>query len=392
MKKILYSLCLLSLIFSCKSIDKLVERGQYDAAIVLATKKLAGKKNKKTSHVRNLEKAFDKITSIDMDKINALDAVNNSYNWEEVLAISNKIERRQNKINAFLPLISKEGYHATFEFVKTNIIKNKALDGSAEHHYKIAKNFLENASLNQDKKQAQRAYYTFKEIEKFRNDYKDSGRLKSVSRNLGVIEILLHVDNEEVFTFEEELLLEDLNKIAVSELNEFWKNYHLEDDSLTQFDFISSIKLSDLQVSPEREQITNHTDKKKIMDGWEYVKKKNGEIKTDSLGNKLKRDVFRNVKADVSEMTRKKTALLSANLITRDAKSLNIIDTVPVQVETHFSDYSLRFRGDKRALCNHDVHRLKDNPLPFPDDISMILDAGLELKHDLIHELKDMRL
>ena len=69
--------------FSCKSIDKLVERGQYDEAIVLATKKLAGKKNKKTSYVRNLEKAFDKITSMDMDKINALDAVTNSYNWEE---------------------------------------------------------------------------------------------------------------------------------------------------------------------------------------------------------------------------------------------------------------------------------------------------------------------
>ena len=36
----------LSLFTSCASVDKMVERGDYDGAIQVATKKLAGKKKK----------------------------------------------------------------------------------------------------------------------------------------------------------------------------------------------------------------------------------------------------------------------------------------------------------------------------------------------------------
>lgn len=68
MKTILYTT--ISIFFlittACKSVDKLVDQGRYDEAIVLATKKLAGKKNKKTKHVRALEKAFAKVNERDL--------------------------------------------------------------------------------------------------------------------------------------------------------------------------------------------------------------------------------------------------------------------------------------------------------------------------------------
>ena len=84
---------------SCRSIDKLVDEGRYDDAILLATKKLAGKKNKKTKHIQALEEAFFKVNSIETDRI-ALDAVstihlNNFYISPEREIINNIIERRQ---------------------------------------------------------------------------------------------------------------------------------------------------------------------------------------------------------------------------------------------------------------------------------------------------------
>ena len=109
MKTLLYTLTLLMLLGSCRSVEKLVDKGNYDEAIIVATKRLAGKKKKKTKHVKYLEEAFAKITERDMDMIHSLDAENNPYNWERVLAISQKMEKRQNRINAFLPLTSKDG-------------------------------------------------------------------------------------------------------------------------------------------------------------------------------------------------------------------------------------------------------------------------------------------
>ena len=48
MKWILYTFTLLIVISSCKSVQELVDKGDYDGAIYLAAKKLHGKKNKKT--------------------------------------------------------------------------------------------------------------------------------------------------------------------------------------------------------------------------------------------------------------------------------------------------------------------------------------------------------
>jgi len=73
--KTLFYLLSLTIILStaaCKSIEKLVDQGRYDEAIILATKKLAGKKNKKTKHIMALEEAFAKINLLDINHIDAL--------------------------------------------------------------------------------------------------------------------------------------------------------------------------------------------------------------------------------------------------------------------------------------------------------------------------------
>ena len=73
MKRVIYPIVLYCIAMSsCASIEKLVDQGNYDAAIELATRKLAGKKNKKTKHIRALEEAYAKVNARDLDRITHL--------------------------------------------------------------------------------------------------------------------------------------------------------------------------------------------------------------------------------------------------------------------------------------------------------------------------------
>lgn len=392
MKTLLYTFSILVLFASCRSIEKLVDKGNYDEAIFLATKKLAGKKNKKTKHVKYLEEAFGKINNMDMQKIHNLDAENNPYNWERVLALSQKIENRQNRISAFLPLISKDGYQANFNFVKTGILINKALDGAAAYNYARGIELLDEAMNTSDKKKAQNAYYAFKDAESFRRSYKDVVRLKELSRELGMVEILVDFKKGEFHSLEKDILLREFEIISTSDLNRFWTNFSTRFDTAVAYDLIAEFQLLDMFVSPERLETNRHTDRKKIKDGWEYVKKKDGEIKTDSLGNKLKRDVYRMASAQVLETIMEKSSMLRGQLSLIDARTAKRIDIIPFGEEIHFNDYSLEFRGDRKALCEHDLSRIDHRPLFFPSDMDMLMQAGLNMKHSLIHELKDITL
>jgi hypothetical protein len=391
MKTLLYILSTFILFTNCKSIEKMVENGQYDEAIVFATRKLAGKKNKKTSHIQALENAFYKVTQKDMDLVNYLDAENNPENWIKLIDISNKIQSRQNKIQPFLPLISKDGYEANFKFVNVNEMKNTALDGAAQYHYDMATNLLDDFKKTDNKSFARQAYSEFEQIKKYRKNYKNSYVLQNISRDLGVVHIKLEwASTSNVYIPEE--MIDFLNNISTSQLNSLWRKYYMSETDNINFDYIADLSITAIELSPEKEIIKQHIDKKKVKAGWEYVTNKKGEIKKDTSGNKIKRDVFQMVKAEITEIQRDKMAFVSGMITQKKASNGEIITSVPLSIESRFSDYAVRYFGDKRAICAHDIGRLKDYPLAFPDDLSMILDASIGLKNDIIDELKSLRI
>ena len=125
MKNLLLLMVILALLSACASADKMLERGDYDGLINLATKKLSGKK-KKDEYVKALEKGFEKITKRDMAIIESLKNSDNPQDWEDIMKVARDIDRRQEKIEPLLPLISVSGYHAKFTFVHTDDILTEA--------------------------------------------------------------------------------------------------------------------------------------------------------------------------------------------------------------------------------------------------------------------------
>jgi len=386
MKKLLFTLATFLVFVSCRSIEKMVEKGQYDEAIVFATEKLAGKKNKKTKHVKALEEAFAKITRRDMEHIKFLDGTNKPENWDKIFDVADKIERRQNRIEPFLPLVAKDGYEAHFEFVKTYEIKTKALNAAAEYHYSKGMELLDIAIKEDDKRMARTAYSKFEKADLRKPNYKDVFEMKKVAYELGQVRIKVDVVNES-FAIVPENLERHIKALNVRNMNSLWRKYHVNDSEQMEFDYKAEIVLTNIEVSPERETITHHEDTKEVKDGFEYLRDRKGDFVIDTTGSRIKVDKFRIVRAQISEIFREKSAVVGGAINYFDLMSGDKISTTPLNVEAVFSDYASSFRGDRRALCNHDINRLKEFPLPFPDHFSMIIDASENLKGILTEEL-----
>ena len=142
MKNLTLILVLLIAVTSCTSINKLVERGDYQAALILATKKLQGKEKKKTKHVKALETAFFKINERDMRNVKRLMASGDEATWQEIFEIYADIDDRQEALYPLIPLVSKDGYKANFSFIRVEKLLAESADKAAEYVYNRGKTLL----------------------------------------------------------------------------------------------------------------------------------------------------------------------------------------------------------------------------------------------------------
>ena len=215
MKRLILFMMTVLVLASCKSIEKLVEQGKYDEAILLATKKLAGKKNKKTEHVMALEDAFAKVTQSNLQEIDYLKAQNLYGKWDRIYTLYNKMRSRQNKIAAFLPLISEDGYVADFNFQNYSQVMPEIANAAAEDHYLAAEEKIIFARKG-DKLAAREALTYLDRIDKYFNSFKNSEKLKDEAYYLGKTRILVNLVNEAPFSDIVHRDLESLNNPPIS--------------------------------------------------------------------------------------------------------------------------------------------------------------------------------
>jgi len=380
MKKLLYTLTLIAMISSsCRNLEKLVDRGDYDGAIIYAADKLSGKKNKKTKHVQGLEEAFARINQKDLDNIAFLDGHNNPENWAAIERLADKIANRQSHVEPLTPLVSKEGYVAHFDFVDTYAIKTKAIAGAADYYYNSGKALLQRTADTGDKKYARAAYQDFEKVINRLYDYKDTHSLLRTAEEAGIVHIKVEVINNSRSYVPAEIN-DRLHALNVNNLNDSWKKFYLKDIPSLSFDSKAILELNEISLSPERESISYHTDEKRVKDGYRYIKNKKGEIKKDSTGKKLKEEKYKIVYADVTETYREKAAYVSGYMKIYDLRTETVLSAKPLSVEAIFKDYASSYRGDRRAVCDKDHNRLKAHSAPFPHDFDIIGDATEKLK------------
>ena len=372
---------------ACTSLEKMVETGHYDQAIVKVAKKISGKKNKKTKDIKILESAFAKIIEEDLTRAANLKESGRASTWDEVFNAYVSIEERQELVRPFLPLVSKDGYKANFNFANVQTLKNEAADNAIVYHYNEAERLLNISENNSDKRAARRAYDELEYIELYTDRYKDSRNLKADARVMGTNRVLVQLHNN-TFGFMPREVEQEIMSVNVHELNTFWTEYYTKKSINYDFDFVARLDLDEIAISPEREFIDRYVDESEVKDGWEYVLDEKGNVKKDSVGNDIKVDKFIKVFADVVEVHRTKEAIATGRFGLFDADTKELIETQPFEVTALFSDYASSIKGDKRAMCDRTRGRLKNRVAPFPSDLRMSLDVAHDLKELMKREMR----
>jgi len=390
MKTLYYTLLITGLLItaSCRSVDKLVEQGRYDDAIVLATKKLAGKKKKKTKHIKALEEAFYKVNAYDLDQVARLKDIALSGDgaaWIKVYDYLVKIDNRQERVKPFLPLVSKDRYEGYFEILDTRPYFVEARAGAAEYLYKAGSELLASSLKSGDKLLAREAYHHLDRIGAYYADYKDIDELLLKSREAGITYILMDIEN---YDLNRDLSLKITRRM--DRLNSMWTQYHNQPlDGLT-YDLVSSMTITDVFVSPEEEDIRTFTESKEL-ERWVTERDSQGEIVRDTLGNEVKYREVEIVRATLSEIFRTKRTTLRAEIIVTDFALGQVVGSEDFRHEVTFASDACNLQGDRRALSDDTRKRIDLSLSPFPTDFDMIDEALEEISRDIINYMRGWR-
>ena len=375
------SLSLSLSLFSCASADKMLEKGDYDGLISLATKKLSGKK-KKEEYVIALEKGFEKITRRDMARIESLRVTNTAESWEEVIRISNSMQRRQDRIEPLLPLVSEDGYHATFSFVRTAEIITEAKTTAVALYEKRLAEYVVSARKG-NKTAARQAYALTEQIRNLSREYYRP-ELRDEMWNLGINRIVVRIENNSQAIlpsgFADELLSLDFRNN-----NNSWDRFYTNHQDIDA-DYEVVLKIQDIIVTPDEWFERQFPYTKDIVDGWEYVLDERGNVAKDSLGNDIKRDKIVRVNATVVEMEQSKRALVRSRMEVFDKHSGERVHVETFEIEECFSHIARNIYGDERALELYQRQRVL--PVLYPSEATLIWDAFLGLKPKFFNELR----
>jgi hypothetical protein len=364
---------------ACVSPVNLTEQGRYDEAIDLCVRRLSGKKKKKAKFVDTLEAAFQKATSDDMRAVENLTKEDRPENWEIILRIHQGIRQRQRKIEPLIPLIDENGRTAQFRFVRVDDLEREAKEKTAEYYYSEGMRLLNRAQQTGVKQDARAAYTYFERLLNLFRSYKDTDDQLNRALALGTVHTLIRMSNESNVIlpreFEDELL-----RMTTGDLNSRWKMFHTENQRDVNMDYTVLFRITNIAVSPERVREREYTDTREIEDGFEYVLDRNGNVLKDSLGNDVTVPRRVVVQAYILEVYQSKFATVSGKVDYIDNWTRNLVDSDQLSVNSVFDNYASTFRGDRRALSKESLQRIGNQPMPFPPDEALLLQAANLLK------------
>jgi hypothetical protein len=389
MKWIIYTIALLTIVSSCRSVQELVDKGDYDGAIYLAAEKLHGKKNKKTKHIQGLEEAFAKVNARDFAYLESLNAKAYPERWDKAYDILSQIQRRQDKVSPFLPLISKDGYVGHFEMINVFPLLEEASVQASNYHYAYAELLLENINYTR-KAEATEAFHSLSKIDRYFKHFKNSNELKQIAHHYGTTRVLIETRNTADAYIPGDLH-DELLAINIPALNSFWTDFYTSSQEGLPLDFKVVLEIDQLEVSPEKESERIYVESKEVKDGFTYVLDQNGNVAKDTLGNDITEDRYVNITVDIVELLREKAAYVKGSLKVIDLNEKQLIDEFPIAAESTFRSYASRYFGDERAITSRTRNRMRSEPERFPADEELIWKAAEDIKSEMVNYIQDIR-
>ena len=390
MKKVLLILLLGTVFTACNSVkvnQKHIDNGNYNEAISVAIKQLQKSKtsSKSDAHIVLLEKAFKKAVDKDKNDIsfykkqhNPAEAKNTYYKYKGLID-------RQATIQQLLPLYSTslkrnakfkmENYSDKFAVAKQNY---------SDYLYDMGITYMKfNNTLD-----FRKAYDVFNELSGISPNYEDTYNLKEEAYFKGTDFIFVQLINR-TFQIIPRDLESSLLSFNTSDLGNYWTEFHSQRQKDISYNYGVDLFFETIEFSPERIKEEEIKRSRRIKDGWEYQKDRNGNFVLDDKGNKIKKDIYITVKATLYQTVQTKSVLVGSTTVFKDFTSKREINRFPLTTEFVFENIFATYRGDKRALSTDDLNIIRNKFVYFPKNEQMLFDAGEDLKLQLITILKD---
>ena len=374
---------------ACKSPQKSFENGNYDQAVDLAVERLR-KTTVKERDVITLVEAFNYINQSETAKLGRLRLDNNPEHWDAIYNIASSINRRQEAVRPLLAL-DEQKYFGQLENLRftegVGATIAEAREGAAAYLYNRANGKLDLAKSG-NRKISREAYNDFKAIDKYYASYKDTKALSAEAYALGINHVYVKVENDSR-TYLPEDFERELESVFVRDLNEKWVKYHTFKDENLRYDYTIVARMTNIDVSRDRERRDHHIEETQVEDGFDYVLDSKGNVKKDSLGNDLKTKKFRWVRADVLEITQTKEARVSGVVEYFDNRTKERVLSRPIESNAIFNNTFVTFEGDRRALRHETSRRLGGRPVPFPTDAALLMTVAENMKNSAKDVMKD---
>ncbi|MBP6446878.1 MAG: hypothetical protein KA341_08730 [Saprospiraceae bacterium] len=385
MKTLFYTLVLIAAFFSCRSVEKMVEKGEYERAFNYSISKLQGEKNKKTEYIKALEKAYFKLNSASAREIERLNAPAKPENWSKVLHLYHSMEDRQERLEPLLPLVSEDRYKATFDFKNYKNEISNAEENTCLYYYNNASELMEQTERTGDKVYAREAYDDLRKIDTYNRNYKDTDKLKERALKLGLNRIYVDIFND-LRDFQSNNIEQELRNLPVARLNDVWNEYSINFDK-NNADYVLVIELNQTFFSPERERVNTYSESKEIL-----VRKDKIKERRDSVDVWVEKEVYERVRADISEIFREKQSELRGRIKVLDTRTKEYIKIVPVNAFHNFNGYGCKYIGDERALTDATRKKIDNFCEIFPSDFDMAYDLAAVFKNVVIDEARKIKL
>lgn len=375
MKINLLLITILSFSLSCVSIEKQINRGNYDQVVNSAVSKLKGKKKKSPKFVIGLEEALELALKRDIDQINALKSGNVKDADLQILRLYEKIENRQNQVKPLLPLRDKHGYLADINLINVTDERSKYENRATDFLYESALENLRKARAG-NKASARKAYEQVKEMEGISGISNTTKGLLQESKELGITYFIVNPFINKNISLSKQATDQFLN-FNLTDFSTTWQEAHLKKDRLKKYDYEVNFIFDDFKISPEKENTREYQDKKEID---EDTGRKNAN------GEKIMRK--KEVIANVIELYQFKELRALGTLVITDLNTKKEIYTKSIEAVQVFENYASTYKGDERALSDISRRRIGGKPLTFPPNEVMLDDAIVRLKGDLLNLLK----
>ncbi|PZO30956.1 MAG: hypothetical protein DCF13_01870 [Flavobacteriaceae bacterium] len=383
MKKITSLLVLLLVLASCgkRQTREMLTSGDYDNAIQNAVEGLRGNKTAKgkQDYVYMLEEAFAKAKERDLRNINVWFKDANPQNLEKIYNTYVQLNSRQESIRPLLPLkLLKEGRNAIFPFddYSDQIVSSK--NALAKYLYDNSKALL----INKDKNVLRRAYDDLVYLKNLSPGFKDTDKLIEEARFKGTDFVSVYTKNETNMVIPVRLE-NDLLDFSTLGLNDKWTVYHSNRQKGIDYDYGMIVNFRQINISPEQVREKELQKEKVIKVGVKNLLNANGQVVRDSLGNPIKVDDMRTVRATVYEFAQFKACQVTAKVDYIDFRNNQLLQTFPLESEFVFNHMYSRLKGDKRACEQEYYPNFERRAVPFPSNEQMVYDTGNDLKNKL---------